>query len=121
MPTNAKRWTAPVAIFIVAFSLRLVYVWQIRYSALFSMLMGDARGYDTWAQRIASGDWIGHDVFYQAPLYPYFLGIVQLFAGKPEYCRIINRMRTLDPKDWRRARGGSAKALFSGVWPHSWR
>jgi len=44
--------------------------------------MGDARGYDEWAQRIASGEWIGHDVFYQAPLYPYFLGVIYPFAGR---------------------------------------
>ena len=45
------------------------------------MLMGDARGYDTWAQRIAGGEWIGTDVFYQAPLYPYFLGVTYTIAG----------------------------------------
>ena len=43
--------------------------------------MGDARGYDQWAQRLAGGDWIGTDVFYQAPLYPYFLGVVYAIAG----------------------------------------
>ena len=36
--------------------------------------MGDARRYDSWATEIASGDVMGRDVFYQAPLYPYFLG-----------------------------------------------
>ncbi len=35
--------------------------------------MGDSRAYDEWARRIAAGDWIGREVFYQAPLYPYFL------------------------------------------------
>ena len=43
--------------------------------------MGDSRGYDLWAQRIAGGDWLGADVFYQAPLYPYFLGTIYTFAG----------------------------------------
>ena len=43
--------------------------------------MGDARGYDAWARRLAAGDWIGTDVFYQAPLYPYFLGVVYALAG----------------------------------------
>ena len=32
--------------------------------------MGDSHAYDAWAQRIAAGDWVGGDVFYQAPLYP---------------------------------------------------
>jgi 4-amino-4-deoxy-L-arabinose transferase-like glycosyltransferase len=43
--------------------------------------MGDARRYDAWAMEIASGDWIGQDVFYQAPLYPYFLGSLYAIAG----------------------------------------
>ncbi len=40
------------------------------------MLLGDAAGYDRWAQRIAAGDWWGSEVFYQAPLYPYFLAVL---------------------------------------------
>ena len=43
--------------------------------------MGDSRAYDEWAQRIAAGDWIGRDVFYQAPLYPYFLASIYAIAG----------------------------------------
>ena len=53
-----------------------VHVWQIRAAPFFSVLMGDSRGYDEWARRIAGGDWIGHEVFYQAPLYPYLLGVI---------------------------------------------
>jgi tetratricopeptide (TPR) repeat protein len=69
-------------IFAVAFTLRLIHIWQIRRSPFFTVLMGDARGYDEWAQRIASGDWIGHDVFYQSPLYPYFLGSIYWLVGR---------------------------------------
>jgi tetratricopeptide (TPR) repeat protein len=69
-------------IFAVATIVRLVHVWQLRASPFFSVLMGDSRGYDEWAQRIAGGDWIGHEVFYQAPLYPYFLGAVYATAGR---------------------------------------
>jgi tetratricopeptide (TPR) repeat protein len=69
-------------IFCVAAVVRLVHVFQIRRAPFFTMLMGDARGYDTWAQRIAGGEWIGGEVFYQAPLYPYFLGAVYTFAGR---------------------------------------
>ena len=43
--------------------------------------MGDAHSYDDWAKRIAAGDWIGRDVFYQAPLYPYFLGVIYSTLG----------------------------------------
>src|SRR5499427_7222779 len=70
------------AIFALALAVRLLHVWQIRRSPFFDVLMGDSRGYDEWARRIAAGDWIGRDVFYQAPLYPYFLGVIYAIAGR---------------------------------------
>jgi hypothetical protein len=74
-------WFA-TAIFGVALVVRLVHVWQLRRSPFFSVLMGDSRGYDEWARRIAGGEWIGKDVFYQAPLYPYMLGVIYAIAGR---------------------------------------
>jgi tetratricopeptide (TPR) repeat protein len=73
---------ATLGIFAIALSVRLVHVWQLRASPFFSVLMGDSRGYDEWAQRIARGDWIGSEVFYQAPLYPYLLGVIYAAAGR---------------------------------------
>jgi tetratricopeptide (TPR) repeat protein len=70
------------AIFGIALAVRLVHVWQIRRAPFFTLLLGDSRSYDEWAQRIAGGEWIGRDVFYQAPLYPYFLGVVYTAAGR---------------------------------------
>src|SRR5438132_10617904 len=85
MPVAKTRHSnfAPAAlvIFAVAFTLRIIHIWQMRKAPFFTLLMGDARGYDEWAQRIASGDWIGRDVFYQAPLYPYFLALIYRVAG----------------------------------------
>ena len=65
-----------------AVAVRLAHVWQMHGTPYFSVLMGDAREYDAWAQRIAGGDWIGSGVFYQAPLYPYFVGAVYWLAGR---------------------------------------
>ena len=72
---------ASLGIFAVAFGVRLLHLWSIRDAPFFSLLIGDARGYDAWARRIAGGDWVGHDVFYQAPLYPYFLAAIYRTAG----------------------------------------
>lgn len=72
-------WIA--AIWVIAFVLRLFYLVQIQSIPLFYHLAGDGRTYDEWAQRIAVGDWLGKGVFYQAPFYPYFLGVLQLFFG----------------------------------------
>ena len=74
-------WPA-VAIFSVALVVRLIHLWQIHRAPFFTVLMGDAGAYDTWAQEIARGDWVGHEVFYQAPLYPYFLGAIYAIAGR---------------------------------------
>ncbi|MGH9219957.1 MAG: ArnT family glycosyltransferase, partial [Vicinamibacterales bacterium] len=72
----------PFAVFGVALLVRLIHVWQIRPSPFFDVLLGDANGYDQWAQQLAGGDWIGSQVFYQAPLYPYFLGVLYSVFGR---------------------------------------
>ncbi|MEO7132754.1 MAG: tetratricopeptide repeat protein [Vicinamibacterales bacterium] len=69
-------------IFVVALSVRLIHIWQLKASPFFDTLLGDANGYDLWAQRLAAGDWVGSEVFYQAPLYPYFLGVVYALFGR---------------------------------------
>ena len=70
-----------LVIFGAAFLLRLLYLNQVETIPLFYQPAGDGRGYDEWAQRIAAGDWLGTGVFYQAPLYPYFLGVLQTLVG----------------------------------------
>ncbi len=73
---------ALAGVFAVALAVRLFHIWQIRSAPFFSLLIGDAKSYDAWAQRIAAGDWIGREVFYQAPLYPYFLGATYVLLGR---------------------------------------
>ena len=69
------------AIFSLALIVRLLHVYLLGRSPFFTALLGDARSYDEWGRRIAGGEWIGRDVFYQAPLYPYFLGVVYKVFG----------------------------------------
>ena len=69
-------------IFLIALAVRAMHLWQLQPSPFFDVLLGDSRGYDEWAQRIAAGDWLGTDVFYQAPLYPYFLGAIYATLGR---------------------------------------
>jgi tetratricopeptide (TPR) repeat protein len=81
-PRENERFFGPAAaVFLVALTIRLLHIWQIRSAPFFTVLMGDAHGYDEWARRIAGGEWIGRDVFYQAPLYPYFLGVLYATLG----------------------------------------
>ena len=73
-------WYA-LGIFVVAFVVRALHVWQLRSAPFFSLPMGDAESYHTWGKEIAAGDWIGTETFYQAPLYPYFLGTIYTLFG----------------------------------------
>lgn len=77
-----ERFLRPaLLVFGLALAIRLIHVWQLRRSPFFEVLLGDGHGYDEWARRIAAGDWIGSEVFYQAPLYPYFLGTIYATLG----------------------------------------
>ena len=82
IPASNRFGREGLAIFAVALIVRLIHVWQIRKAPFFSVLVGDSRAYDEWARQIAGGDWWGHEVFYQAPLYPYFLGALYATAGR---------------------------------------
>jgi len=75
-------WKQPLIVFVIALVVRLIHLWQMREAPIFSVLMGDGRSYDEWARRIAAGDWLGTEVFYQAPLYPYFLGAIYTVLGR---------------------------------------
>ncbi|MBI3265161.1 MAG: tetratricopeptide repeat protein [Acidobacteria bacterium] len=69
------------SVFGVALAVRLAHLWLIRRTPFFSVLLGDSAAYDTWARQLAGGDWVGREVFYQAPLYPYFLGVLYALIG----------------------------------------
>ncbi|MDH4017153.1 MAG: glycosyltransferase family 39 protein, partial [Actinomycetota bacterium] len=68
-------------IFGIALALRLVHLWCVRDMPFVEVPIVDAKAYDEWGQRIAAGDWWGDTVFYQAPLYPYFLGTFYAVFG----------------------------------------
>jgi 4-amino-4-deoxy-L-arabinose transferase-like glycosyltransferase len=80
MKAASRRRFALAALFLAAFALRAAYVVAvfddpIRYPVL------DAHAYHEWALRILAGDWLGSDVYYQDPLYPFFLaGLYALFG-----------------------------------------
>jgi tetratricopeptide (TPR) repeat protein len=63
-------------VFLAALLVRVAYLWELRDADVSRILVGDAYLYDRWAREIARGDWLGDTVFYQAPLYPYFLGVL---------------------------------------------
>jgi tetratricopeptide (TPR) repeat protein len=77
-----RRWiTWLILIGIAAFVLRLIYLAELQDSPFVAVVIGDARQYDWWAQDVAAGHWMGSEVFYQTPLYPYFLAIIFKLGG----------------------------------------
>jgi 4-amino-4-deoxy-L-arabinose transferase-like glycosyltransferase len=69
-----------VGLFVFAFVVRTIYLLEISRSPFFRTLVGDAAFYDAWAVDIRH-DWLGKEIFYQAPLYPYFLASIYSVAG----------------------------------------
>lgn len=66
---------------VLAAALRLLHLVRFTRSPLAGQLLLDHAVYDTWAQRIAAGDWLGHGVFWVDPLYAYALAVVFKIAG----------------------------------------
>lgn len=70
-----------VVVMSVAALIRAVYFLETADVPFLLAPVGDALGYHEWAKRIAAGDWLGTEPFYQAPLYPYFLATIYWFFG----------------------------------------
>ncbi len=69
-------------LFIPPFLFRLFFIYQFRDSPFFNHLVIDARSYDLLAKKIISGNILGDKVFYQDPLYPYFLAFLYSIFGR---------------------------------------
>ncbi len=80
--TRAARspWFLPVLL-AAALALRLAHFAAVHDRPFFAQLVMDSQEYDRWAREIASGHWIGSEVFFQAPLYPYLLAVVYTALG----------------------------------------
>jgi len=74
-------WFWPAVIFAVAFLLRAVYTFQVRYTPFFQTLGLDAKFYDQWARDIAGGS-AERGAFFMTPLYSYFLAVVYRLFGR---------------------------------------
>jgi len=70
------------AVLLLAVVVRIIYLYEICDNPFFRHLMVDENSYDRWARRIAAGEWFGKEIFYQDPLYPYFLGAIYSVIGR---------------------------------------
>jgi len=70
-----------IIILLLALVVRTVHWLDVREDPFFAQLVMDSEEYDRWAIEIAEGNWLGSEVFFQAPLYPYFLAVVYSLFG----------------------------------------
>jgi 4-amino-4-deoxy-L-arabinose transferase-like glycosyltransferase len=78
---NKKEKIFLIVILLVALVLRLAHWLDVREDPFYAQLIMDSEEYDRWAREIAESDWLGSEIFFQAPLYPYFLAVVYTLFG----------------------------------------
>jgi 4-amino-4-deoxy-L-arabinose transferase-like glycosyltransferase len=77
-----RRLAWAAALFLLALTIRVAHLREIRSSPLFLYPVVDALGFDKQAQAVARGEILGAGPFFQAPLYPYLLGGIYALFGR---------------------------------------
>lgn len=72
---------ALAGLLLAALAIRVALVFSLEDKPWFHDPVVDSAAYDEWGQRIAGGEIVGTEAFYQDPLYPYFLGGLYSLAG----------------------------------------
>ena len=81
-------------VFLAALLARAVYFSQFATTPLITDFGVDSRYYLTWASRIATGSWLGSEVFEQGPLYAYLLGLGATLVGMQVPLILLAQMLT---------------------------
>ena len=93
---DKKEKITLIIILLLALVFRMAHWLDVREDPFFAQLVMDSEEYDRWATEIAEGDWLGSEVFFQAPLYPYFLAVVySLFGHSLDAVYLIQIMMSL--------------------------
>ena len=75
-------WRLGLGIYGLALAIRALHLLLIHDAAWFDLKMGDSDFFHSWALELSGGDWIGSGVFWYAPMYPYFMGLVYAIFGE---------------------------------------
>ncbi len=82
-------WAALAGIGLFSLGLAVVCILQYRSCPFSSVPIIDEAGYISWARSILAGDYVGKQVFYQDPLYPYLLAFLfRLFGESYDLVRL---------------------------------
>jgi 4-amino-4-deoxy-L-arabinose transferase-like glycosyltransferase len=82
--TSGRRGLAAGALlFLFAVGMRAAYVASVASEPSVRYPILDALAYHEWALAIEAGEWLGDRIYYQDPLYPFFLaGLYALFGAE---------------------------------------
>jgi tetratricopeptide (TPR) repeat protein/fumarate reductase subunit D len=87
---DRRDWILLGAVVIWAVAVRLLFLATAAGHAYYRLPVMDMSYHDAWARRIANGDFWGEEVFFRAPLYPYFLGLLYwLGKGSIVFARTV--------------------------------
>jgi len=77
-----NRSASLIIVCAVAVLIRVIYLIEISSSPFFSNLFSDSAIFDGWAKTmVRTGDWLGDEAFFMAPLYPYLLALMYAVFG----------------------------------------
>ena len=77
---RASPWDL-AGLFVLSAGLRFAYVLSVAGHPAVRYPMVDGRSYHEKALAILGGDWLGDRIFFQDPLYPYFLAALYAVFG----------------------------------------
>lgn len=97
-----------LGILTLAAALRLAHLGAVGDEPFFARLVMDSQEYDRWAREIAAGDWLGREVFFQAPLYPYLVALLYRVFGAAPGVVYLFQIALATAGLWALARAGSA-------------
>jgi hypothetical protein len=75
-----QRWQL-AGVFVLALLFRVWMLIRLARTPLLDSLRSDSQVYWSWAALIRQQGWIGHNPFFLAPLYPYWLALMQPVVG----------------------------------------
>ncbi|MDP8214533.1 MAG: tetratricopeptide repeat protein [Candidatus Euphemobacter frigidus] len=78
---SRRQFVLLTLILLLAFSLRFIFFYQMATSPIADMVIEDSKTYHDWAVNLAGGEWLGKEVFFALPLYPYLLGLIYAVFG----------------------------------------
>ena len=87
---NQKKYTDYALLFLLAFLVRLLFLYQFQNVIIFNNPIVDMAYHHKWALSLAHGEQFYSGPFFRAPLYPHFLGFVYWLFGESSWIiRII--------------------------------